>query len=71
MSEIKPTNHADCPAFLRDGMARLGCEVTVSTLPPVVRNDYDQGSFTCPHGVEFFMEPTSEQIYEWARDGVR
>jgi len=68
---MTPENHADCANHLRHSMAKLGCEVTVSTLEPLVRNAYGPEHMTCPHGVTFWYEPTSEQIAQWARDGVR
>lgn len=66
-----PSDHDDCAADLRQQMAGLGCDATVSTLPPIVPSPYGVASFHCPHGVEFFTEPTGEQIAAWARDGVR
>lgn len=65
-----PINHADCPVYMRDGMAELGADVTVSTAPPLVPTGYEQVAVQCPHGVTYWMEPTSEQRVEWARDGV-
>ena len=66
----EPENHEDCAAFVRDGMAKLGCDVTVSTAPPIVATPYDNSPLRCPHGVTFWMAPTSEQIAQWAKDGV-
>lgn len=59
-----------CAAELRDGMRRLGTEVTVSTSAPVVAGPYTTEPFTCPHGVTYWIEPTGEQIAEWVREGV-
>jgi len=67
---IHPQNHADCAAFLKQSMADLGIEMTVSTLPPIVESPYEDLGLTCPHGVRFYGEPTSEQIAQWAADGV-
>lgn len=67
---IHPQNHRDCRGFLRDQMAARGAEVTVTTAPPLIRTPYTQDPFVCPHGVRFYLEPTSEQIAAWARDGV-
>lgn len=61
----------ECSAELREGMARLGVEVTVTTSEPVVDGPYTTGSFICPHGVEYWMEPTGEQIAGWATGGVK
>jgi hypothetical protein len=59
-----------CADVLRDGMAEFGCEITVSTAPPLVFSVWTE-CFTCPHGVRYYIEPTSEQRAAWARDGVR
>jgi hypothetical protein len=69
----KSTDHKDCAAFLRDGMAYLGVEVTVSNERPLVIGPYTdaEGELTCPHGVAFYYEPTGEQIAQWAQDGVK
>ncbi|MFF4600598.1 hypothetical protein [Amycolatopsis sp. NPDC001319] len=69
MSE--PLNHEDCRQVLIDEMAKRHTEVTVTTAPPVIVNPYTTDPFVCPHGTAFWMEPTSEQIAEWAREGVR
>lgn len=65
-----PTGHDTCRDFLRTGMRALGCEVNVSTEPPLVAGPYTTDVFVCPHGVGFWMEPTGEQIAAWVRDGV-
>ncbi|WP_409186693.1 hypothetical protein F9C11_21630 [Amycolatopsis sp. VS8301801F10] len=64
-------NHKDCRQFLIDGMAKLGVDATVSTEPPIVQSPYGENSFICPHGTRFWLEPTSEQIAQWAKDGAR
>ena len=72
---MKPENHADCATYVKDAMAKLGCDITVSDRPPIVESVYNppgsgNGYITCPHGTTFYFEPTSEQIAEWVRDGV-
>lgn len=72
---IHPQTHADCATFLKESIRRLGAEVTVSDLPPIVPSPYNRpgdgnGSLTCPHGTTFYFEPTGDQIAQWARDGV-
>lgn len=67
---IHPANHRDCRAFLRDQMAAQGVEVVVSTAPPLIRTPYTTDGMVCPHGTPFWLEPTSEQIAAWGRDGV-
>jgi hypothetical protein len=71
-----PLGRSACADVLRDGMAAIaaadgrGCEVTVSTAPPLVANPYGIKQYECPHGTTYWIEPTSEQMMEWARDGV-
>jgi len=66
----------ECVELLRTTMAagfdgRPGCEITVSTAPPLIVGPYGINGYTCPHGVDYWIEPTSEQIAEWNREGVR
>lgn len=75
-----PTNalgRSTCAEFIRTSMANLGaaqgigCEIVVSSAPPIVESPYGAHGYECPHGVTWWIEPTSEQIAEWAREGVR
>lgn len=74
-----PTNalgHSVCAEFLRTTMAEgfpdhPGCEITVSTARPLIVGPYGVNGYTCPHGVTYWIEPTSEQIADWAVRGVR
>ncbi|MGW9196083.1 hypothetical protein [Micromonospora chersina] len=68
MSKSEP--HWRCADVVRQEMAKLGAEVTVSTARPLVMNPYVE-AIQCPHGTTFYYEPTSDQIAAWARDGVR
>jgi hypothetical protein len=70
-STATPVDHKDCPGYLLEGMAQLGTEVTVSIAPPLVAGPYTTAPFTCPHGTSYWIEPTGEQIAQWARDKVR
>lgn len=45
-------------------------EAHITHVPPIVPSGYLPLAMRCPHGVLWHMEPTSEQIAEWARDGV-
>jgi hypothetical protein len=67
---VTAESHAECADYLKTGFAELGCEVTVSTLPPLVSSPYEQAPAICPHGTTYYFEPTSEQIAAWVRDGV-
>lgn len=66
-----PSNHEDCPEYLRRMSAVLGTAITVSTEPPIVQGPYSTAGFLCPHGTTYWIEPTGEQIAQWAKDGVR
>jgi hypothetical protein len=59
-----------CSKVLQQKMAALGVDITVSTLPPMVKGPYTTDPFTCPHGVTYWIEPTGDQIAEWVQDGV-
>jgi hypothetical protein len=66
---------SECAEFLRTTMAagfpnHPGCDITVSTAPPLVASPYGANSYECPHGVTYWIEPTSEQIADWAARGV-
>ena len=73
-----PCTHERCPGrFMemwavacRMAGAQTTSEITLSTEPPLVDNPYT-AAMKCPHGVTFYIEPTSDQIAQWARDGVR
>jgi hypothetical protein len=57
-----------CANFLHRMAADDGVEIHVSTVPPLVEGIYTTGSFTCPHGITYWIEPTGEQIARWVRD---
>lgn len=63
-------SHTQCPNELRDRMAAMGVEITVSTSPPLVAGPYTTDGFTCPHGTTYWIEPTGEQIASWRQDGT-
>lgn len=64
-----------CAEYLRTSMQQIAagdgrnCETVVSTAPPLIDNGWTH-AYECPHGVVFYMEPTTDQQAEWARDGV-
>lgn len=66
---------SECALFMAAAMAKIAaedgrnCEVVISTLPPLVINEYLQ-AHECPHGVTYYMEPTTDQIAEWGRLGI-
>lgn len=68
---------SQCAEFLRTHMAAIGaesgrnCEITVSTATPLIVGPYGINGYDCPHGTTYWIEPTSEQIAEWNREGVR
>jgi len=65
-----------CAEYIRDVMRALGaekgigCDTVVSTAPPIVENPYGAHGYRCPHGLIYWVEPTSEQIAEWAEQQV-
>lgn len=63
-------SHKVCPRLLRDVLAAGGCEVTVSTCRPLVDGLYTTDPYVCPHGVRFWVEPTGEQIAQWAANNT-
>lgn len=42
----------------------------VTHVAPIIPTLYEDVNLRCPHGVLWHMQPTSEQIAEWVRDGV-
>jgi len=64
-------DHTACAQYIRDFFAGEGIDATVSTAPPIVATPYTEPGMRCPHGTTFWFEPTSEQIAQWAKDGVR
>jgi len=64
----------DCAAECRGLVLRLlrlrGVDAHVTHVPPLVRTPYKPLDMRCPHDVLWYVEPTSEQIAEWAREGV-
>lgn len=62
---------SECAQMLAENSVALGAEVHVSTLPPIVAGPYETAGFRCPHGVKYFIEPTGEQIVDWAARGVK
>lgn len=69
--EMELHDHSDCADLVRRLALSLGTEVTVSVEPPIVAGPYTVDSFRCPHGTDYWVEPTGEQLAAWARDGVR
>lgn len=59
----------ECWRELKDRMAAMGTQVTVTMTPPPA-SPYNTEPLTCPHGVTYWIKPTSEQIATWVRDGV-
>ena len=71
----KATDPCTCGPWLKEQYAATGIDVTVSTAPPIVLTPYtivdgEPVAMTCPHGITWWSEPTSDQIAQWARDGV-
>jgi len=60
-----------CWQTLKSMMDDKGIEIIVSAQAPLMAGPYTTDPFTCPHGISYWIEPTSEQIAQWVRDGVR
>jgi hypothetical protein len=65
-----PLGRSECAQHLATLSADLGAEVHVSTLPPIVAGPYETAGFECPHGTQYWIEPTGEQVADWAARGV-
>ena len=61
--------HELCAGVFRDDMAPI--EVTVSTEPPIVEGPYTAAPLRCLHGVDFWVEPTGEQLARWQAEEAR
>lgn len=60
-----------CGAVLRAALDDLGVpDVTITRAKPLVRSTHPPVGMTCPHGETWYAAPTSEQIAQWAEDGV-
>ena len=75
MSE--PACAAECEAVVRelyaDACRRAGVpvpETHITHVAPLVEPLYEDMNMRCPHGVLWHMQPTSEQIAEWVKDGI-
>ncbi len=62
--------HSACRDILEASFRALGVEAHVTAIPPIVQSRYEQLKLSCPHGVAYYAEPTSEQIARWAADGT-
>lgn len=62
---------SECAQTLATLSTDFGAEIHVSTLPPLVDGPYENAGFRCPHGIEYWIAPTGEQIADWAARGVR
>jgi hypothetical protein len=60
-----PLGRSECAQLIIDLSAERGTEIHVSTQPPLVRGPYENAGFRCPHGVEYWIAPTGEQIARW------
>lgn len=70
LPDLPDPTRDECGEELRLRAAAAGAEVTVSTAAPLVETQWTKPPSTCPHGITYWLEPTSDQIARWARDGV-
>lgn len=67
----KPPCDPECGQLVRDHFAAAGMDVVVSSLPRLVPSLYEDLSMTCPHGVTWHTEPTTDQQARWAKEGAK
>lgn len=61
-------DHRQCRQLVLDSCA---VDVNVSTLAPKFRDPHFPSiEATCPHGVTYYIEPTTDQRVAWAEAGV-
>lgn len=73
----RPACANECIAVLRREWA-IACreqgvevaEVHITHVAPLVEPLYEDLQMACPHGVVWHMQPTNEQVAQWAEDGV-
>jgi hypothetical protein len=64
-----PLGRTVCAQTLIDESAGIGVEIHVSTAPPLVFDvPHRPAGFRCPHGVDYWIEPTGEQRAQWVAD---
>lgn len=56
-----------CGELFKQTAAAKGCEIAVSTLPPLVSNPYIEAVW-CRHRRLYWIEPTGDQIARWVRE---
>lgn len=73
----RPACASECKAVLLAEWARACgqagvpvAEAHITHVAPLIPSLYKEVRMTCPHGVTWHMQPTSEQIAAWVRDGV-
>jgi hypothetical protein len=69
----EPERTCDCGTFLKRNMAeKYDIEVNASPWRPgmVMPAGFGDFNMRCPHGVQWHMEPTTEQRLQWAKDKV-
>jgi len=60
-------------AMYAEACERAGVPVAdahITHVAPLIPTLYEDLHMVCPHGVLWHMQPTSEQIAEWVRDGA-
>ena len=62
---VTPLGRTECAQKLIDESAALGAEIHVSTLPPLIQGPYENAGFTCPHGTDYWIAPTGDQVASW------
>jgi hypothetical protein len=72
-----PKCASECVAVLRQEWARACersgmpvAEAHITHVAPLIPTLYMDLQMRCPHGVLWHMQPTSEQIAEWVKEGA-
>jgi len=60
----------ECRQVILDIVAVRGVEAHVTWAPPLFPTGYEPLNMSCPHGVPWFMEPTTEQRIRYAQEGT-
>lgn len=66
MAELHPCYH-ECGELLNDA-GRYRQAGWVARCHDPGWSPYDRGYFTCPHGLKYWLRPTTAQLMQWARE---
>jgi hypothetical protein len=64
---MEPELHTECRLILQGGARKLGADVKVYQQEGKPHECRWLNGFRCPHGIQFWIEPTDAQHAEWER----